>query len=268
MEEKMTRRYFRLHVVWAIYVVVAAGSAAHATGSRPLVAHVEATNGVTIGGVPARTRDALFAGDILDTPVEGSALVMFSPVSQATVLPQSSVQFRIDASGRPVGKMSSGTVLARGRGSNTVILKTPHYTVESVEHERADFLVALLPDQRTVIAARNSNIAITEPRSGEQYVLRAGNYIVIDASAAGLPGQEEEKNKQAPGKPAGQATPPPAPSQPPPKPAAKPVKTAWHIGSLSHGASIALILAAAGGAAGAAAAVAATGGPSASPSSP
>jgi hypothetical protein len=263
----MTRRYFRLHVVWAIHVVVSAGLAA-ATRSRPLVAHVEATNGVTIGGVPARTRDALFAGDVLETAVEGSALVRFSPISQATVLQESSVQFQIDSAGRPVGNMSSGIVLAQGLGRKTAILKTPRYTVRSGGHEPGDFLVALLPDQRTVIAARHSDIAITEPRSGEQYVLRAGNYIVIDASASGLPGQEEEKNKQAPGKPAGQATPPPTPSQPPPKPPTKPVKTAWHIGSLSHGASIALILAAAGGAAGAAAAAAASGGPSASPSSP
>jgi hypothetical protein len=264
----MSPHSFRRYGLWPILVIISVALLASASDSRQLVAPVESTNGVAISGVPARMHDALFSGDVLSTPVGASALVKFSSLSQATVLQESSVQFRLNAAGQPVAKISSGSMSARAAGKNAVILQTSKYTVEPVKEQLALYLVGVLPDQRTIVEARRGNVSITEQRSGETYLLRAGSYIVIDASAAGLPGQEEEKNKQAPGQPAGQATPPATPPSQP-KPPAKPAKQPWHIGSLSHGASIAVILGvAAGGAAGAVAAAAGGGGPSASPSSP
>jgi hypothetical protein len=254
-------------LLWAILLVASLTLVALAGDPRQLVAPVESTNGVAIAGAPARTHDALFAGDVLSTFEGASALVRFSSLSQATVLQESSVQFQLDPGGRPVAKISSGTVSARAVGKKILIIQTAKYTVEPDEENTAVYLVSVLPDQRTIVEARRGNVSITERRSGEAYMLKAGQYILIDASAAGLPGQEEEKNKQAPGQPSGQATPPPPPPQP--KPAPKPAKQPWHIGSLSHGASIAVILGvAAGGAAGAVAAAGGGGGQSASPSSP
>jgi hypothetical protein len=264
----MSSQPFCRRVAWAMSLIISLALLASASGPRQLVAPVESTNGVAIGGVPAQTHDAVFAGDVLSTPAGGSALVKFSSLSQATVLQDSSVQFRLDPAGRPVAKISSGTLSARAAGKNTIVVQTSKYTIQPARERAAVYLVGVLPDQRTLIEARRGDVSITEERSGEKYLLPAGKYILLDASAAGLPGQEEEKNKQAPGQPAGQVTPPPSPP-PKPKPAAKPAKQPWHIGSLSHGASIAVVLGiAAGGAAGAVAAAAGGGGPSASPSSP
>jgi len=264
----MLSQSFCRRIAWAISLIISLALLASASGSRQLVAPVESTNGVAIGGAPAQTHDALFAGDVLSTPEGASALVKFSSLTQATVLQDSSVQFRLDPSGQPVAKILSGTLSARAAGEKAVVVQTSKYRIEPAKGQAAVYLVGVLPDLRTIIEAHRGNVSITEERSGETYLLPAGKYILFDASAAGLPGQEEEKNKQAPGKPAGQVAPtPPPPSKP--KPAAKPAKQPWHIGSLSHGASIAVVLGiAAGGAAGAVAAAAGGGGPSASPSSP
>jgi hypothetical protein len=269
----MSSRFFCKQVSCVILCTALLAPVASAGGPRQLVAPVEATNGVAIAGVPAQTHDALFAGDVLSTSEGASALIRFSPLTQATVLQASSVQFELDSVGRPVAKISSGTVSARVSTAKMVIIQTAKYMVEPEKDSAAVYLVGVLPNQRTIVAARRGDVSITEARSGETYVLRAGRYIVVDASALGLPGQEQEQNKQAPGKPAGQAVPPSPPPQPQPKPPAKPAKQPWHIGSLSHGASIAVILGvAAGGAAGAVAAAAGGGGGGggqpASPSAP
>jgi hypothetical protein len=260
------------HIAWAIYFAISAACASSATGGRPAIAPVDATAGVVIGGVPARTHDALFAGDILETGAGSGAVVRFSPRARATVLQDSSVRFQLNAEGLPLAKVLSGTVMVLSAGKRPAIVETARYRVKPDGIQPSAFFVALLPDQRTVIAARHGGLDITEPRSGEHYVLSSGRYIVMDAAALGLPGQQPEKNQQAPGKPAGQAAPPPLQPHPQPatspNPPAKSAKQPWHIGSLSHGASIALILAAAAGAGGAVAAAAGGGGPSASPSAP
>jgi hypothetical protein len=236
---------------------------------RKFVGQVEATNGVAIGGWPARSHDALFSGDRVATSTDATALVKFSAFSQTSVLQQSSIRFQRDAAGRALAEVSSGMALTTTAGRKDLIIETAKYRVQPVEEKRTIYLVALLPDKSTLIAARQGDISITDIRSRKRYQLTSGRYIVFEASAAGLPGQEEEKNKEAPGKPAGQATPPPAPpSKPQPQPPPKPVKQPWHIGSLSHSASIAVILAAAGGAAGAVGIAAGGGGHSASPSTP
>lgn len=267
-------------LIKALFVVELCGSLTvqlSAGSARRLVGQVEATNGVAVAGWPAQSHDAVFSGDVLTTSEAATALVRFSALSQSTVVQHSSVRFGLTGAGRPLGDVASGMVLTTTAGRKGVIITTAKYKVEPVEEKRTIYLVGLLPDQRTVIAARQGDVSITDVRSKKHFQLATGRYIVIEAGAVGLPGQQQEENKQAPGKPAGQATPPPAP---PPKPAAKtqaqaqpqpppkPVKQPWHIGSLSHGASIALILAAAGGAGGAVAAAAGGGGASASPSTP
>lgn len=248
-------------------VQLSAGSA------RRLVGQVEATNGVAVAGWPAQSHDAVFSGDVLTTSEAATALVRFSALSQSTVVQHSSVRFGLTGAGCPLGDVASGMVLTTTAGRKGVIITTAKYKVEPVEEKRTIYLVGLLPDQRTVIAARQGDVSITDVRSKKHFQLATGRYIVIEAGALSLPGQQQEENKQAPGKPAGQAPPPPAPPAKPqaktqPQPPPKPVNQPWHIGSLSHGASIALILAAAGGAGGAVAAAAGGGGASASPSTP
>lgn len=228
--------------------------------ARPVMGRVVPTSGVALDGVILSGEDAVRSGDLLTTSRSASALVRFSATSQADVLEQSAVCFRQDSTGHPVAQMSYGKMLTTAAGKSAVVVETSKYRIEPAEQSRAIYFVAVLPGKNTVIAAQRGDVSITETGSRKSYLLSQGLYIEINASAAGLPGQEEEKSKQAPGKAAGQATPPP----PPPKPAKRP----WHIGSLSPGASAALVIAAVGGAGGAVAAATLGSGKSASPSAP
>jgi hypothetical protein len=256
---------------------------ASAGAARQWIGRVFSTSGVALAGSVVIREDGVFSGDLMTTSQGASALVRFSAFSQADIFELSSVRFELDPSGRPLAQISSGTLLAtsRGREKNAVVVETAKYRVEPAGQTRVLYLVAVLADRSTVIEAQRGRISITALRSGRSYVLGQGRYALIAPSAFGVPGQQEEKNEQAPAKPAGQAAPPSAPpeknQQAPGKQAAQaspppssplPVKQPWHIGSLSHGTSIAVILAAGGGAAAAAAVVASSGGAPASPSSP
>ena len=256
----MFSRGFCLRLSWAVLSTSLLASQGFAGAMGQFVGKVVPTSGVALSGTVINVVDAVRSGDLLTTSKAASALVRFSATSQANVLEQSSVRFERDAAGRPLARISSGMVLTTTAGTSAAVVETPKYRVEPVKQEKAIYFVAVLPDRRTIVAARRGDVSITEIGSGESYLLTEGLYITIDASAAGFPGQEEEKSKQAPGKPAGQAAPPP----PPPKPAKQP----WHIGSLSPGASAALVIAGVGGTAGAVAAATLGSGKSASPSAP
>jgi hypothetical protein len=72
------------------------------------------------------------------------------------------------------------------------VVKTSTYRVEPQGEGRAEFLVALLPDKRTIVEAQHGKVTITETRSGESYTLAEGLRAEIPASATGFPGQQEE----------------------------------------------------------------------------
>lgn len=265
----MLFRRFRVGILCAVFIAGGAALQGRDTGARRLVGLVESSDGVAIAGMPARSRDAVFSGESLDTSAAARALVRFRDRSQANILQDSSIRFGINAAGRPLARISSGMVMMRAVGARQPVIETAKYRVQADDPAHSIYLVGILPDQSTVVAARRGAVSIEEVQSKESYVLTAGHYVLIEPFASGLPGQQQEQNKQAPGKAAGQATAPRSPNAPPPKRAPKPVKQPWHIGSLSHGSSIALLVAAAAGAGGAAAAAGAGGGGApASPSVP
>ena len=247
-----------------IWVFLSAGLLAlqgFAGVAPPVMGRVVPTSGVVLQGMLLSGEDAVRSGDLLTTSAAARALVRFSADSAAEILEGSSVRFRQGIQGHPLIQLSYGQVLAASAGNSAAVVETPRYRIEPATQSKSIYLVAILPDKSTLIAARQGDVSIAETRSGKTYSLAQGLYIAIDASAAAFPGQEEEKSKQAPAKSAGQAAPPP----PPPKPAKQP----WHIGTLSPGASTALVIAAVGGAGGAIAAATLGGsGKSASPSAP
>ncbi|MGH9469984.1 MAG: hypothetical protein ACRD1N_06545 [Terriglobia bacterium] len=249
-------------------------------GSKRILGAVVATAGVTVGGVAVHGDNAVLAGDLLNTPAGASASVKFPGARQVEVLPESSVRFLLDAAGRPLAQISAGTVVTTTTEKGAVIVKTAKYDIAPTGRQRVVYFVGVLPDHATVIGARRGAVAITDARSGQIYMLAPGHYVAFSPTASGLPPQQQEQSQQAPGKPAGQGAPPaPQPEKsvqapgkqagsaaPPPPPPAPPP---WHIGSLSHGASIGVVIAVAAGAAGGALAAASGGGGApASPSAP
>jgi len=200
-----------------------------AADRRQVVGRVVASYGVTLEGVSVLNEDTILAGDLLKTPKAGNALVKFSPASRANIAEETSVRFGY-AGKNPLAQLSLGTIVTTTQSNDGLVVETPKYRVEPAEQGKAVHVVAVLRDDGTVVEARHGGVSITEISSGQRYVLPEGKYAKIAASSVGVPPQENQGDQQ--GSTGGRSK----------------KRGAWHIGSLSHGASIAVVALAAAGA--------------------
>jgi hypothetical protein len=201
-------------VVWALVMGWLFGLPLRAADGRQVVGRIISSSGATLEGVPIPNENTILAGDLLRTPKGGAALVKVSPTTQTSIAGETSVRFGY-AGGNPLAQLSLGTIVTTTQIKEALIVETPKYRIEPAEQGKATHVVAVLPDEGTVVAARHGGVSITEISSGQRYVLPEGKYAEIAASSVGVPPQE---------------------------------KRGWHIGSVSHGASIAVVTAAAAGA--------------------
>jgi hypothetical protein len=186
-----------------------------------VLGRVVASPGVSLGGVLIPNEGTVQAGDLLATPKGGNALVKLSPTTEANLAEETSVRFGY-AAGNPTAQLSLGTIVTTTQSKGGLIVETPKYRIEPAEQEKVTHVVAVLTDGGTVVAARRGGVSITEISSGQRYVLPEGKYAEIAASSAGVPGQGGGGRPRRGG--------------------------GWHIGSLSHAASIGVVLGAAAGA--------------------
>ena len=238
----MRRTTWRLYLSTLLAMQLAAGGGLALPGGTPVIGHVIVSSKATVGEVPLPGEGNLLNNDQVRTGKDGRAVVDFPEKVRAAVGEETSVRFR-SAAGRLIADLDAGTVITLKQEQAALRVETPKYSVEPKEGGKAVYMVALLPDRSTTVAARFGNVLITEKASGHRYELREGFYASISAAATGVPaapGQEKEGSKPAPEQPSAPASaPPPAP---PPKPP-------WHIGTMSPGASVAVLAAVAGGAA-------------------
>jgi hypothetical protein len=246
----MQRPLEQLIISTMLAIQLAAGGGIAFPGGAPVIGQVITASKTSVGDVPLPGDGTLLDSDWVRTGKGGRALVDFPGNIRAAIAEETQVRFR-SAGGRLVADLSSGTVIAQKQTQAALRVETTKYAVEPKAGGRAVYLVAMLPDRSTTVAATLGNVVITERASGLRYELREGSYASIAASAVGVPaapGQEKEESKPAPEEPAPPAT------APPPKPP-------WHIGTMSPGASVAVVAGVVGGAvAGAAAAFAGGGG--------
>ncbi len=242
-------------IIWNL-VASLSGLPLAVAANHQVIGKVVSSSAASLGGIAIPNGGTILIGDTLSTEKGGGALVNLSPTTQASLAEQTSVCFQ-NVDGHLSARMSLGTIVTETLGKDVLVVETPKYKIEPGTQGKAIYLVSVLPDKSTLVAARYGTVAITENRSGHSYLLLTGQYAAIPASSSGVPGQEKEETKQEPGKQAGQAT-------------EEVTEEPWHIGSLSHSASIAVVGAGVGG--GVAAAVAAAsgggGGHPASPSRP
>ncbi|MBI4166171.1 MAG: FecR domain-containing protein [Acidobacteria bacterium] len=246
----MRRTVWRLFLSTLLATQLAAGGGIALPGGVPVIGQVIISSNAAVGDVVLPGEGTLLENDLVSTGKDGRAVVDFPEKVRAAVGEETKVRFR-NTAGRLVAALDSGTVITLKQEKADLRVETPKYSVEPIGRGRAIYVVALLPDRSTTVAARFGNVLITEKASGLRYELREGSYASISAAATGVPGapgQEKEASK-------------PAPEQPPTPASAPPPKPPWHIGTMSPGASAAVIAAVAGGAiAGAAAAFAGGGG--------
>lgn len=183
-------------VVWALVMGWLFGLSLRAADGRQVLGRVVASSGVTLEGVPIPNEDTILAGDLLTTPRGGTALVKFSPTSQANIAEVTTVRFGY-AGANPLAQISSGTMVTTTLGTEALIVETSKYRIAPAEQGKAIHVVAVLPDETTVVAARYGGVSITEISSGLRYVLPEGKYAAIPASSVGVPSQEKAGGERA-----------------------------------------------------------------------
>lgn len=139
--------------------------------------------GVTIPGQGTLTSDA-----VLSTAKGGSAWVRFSDNTQAGLSEQTSVRFRSDGD-MVLGHISSGAIAAKSLGQKALVIETPNFKIEPTPGGRVLYVVAMLPDNSTIVSARRGNVEVTETASRKKHLVPEGHYARISNAAAGAPGQ-------------------------------------------------------------------------------
>jgi ferric-dicitrate binding protein FerR (iron transport regulator) len=132
----------------------------------------------------------ILSGDAVKVGESGSVLLSLTPGGRAVLAEETHVRFS-SANGDIVAQLLSGALAVDKEDKDPIVVKTSRYNVESQGGGRTEFLVALLPDEKTIVEAQHGKVAITETRSGESYTLAEGHRAEIPASAEGFPGQQQ-----------------------------------------------------------------------------
>jgi ferric-dicitrate binding protein FerR (iron transport regulator) len=196
-EEKLAR--FAL----AMFMGLSAFSLARG-GTPDVVGKVVRSSNATVDGGTLLSNGTILSGDAVMVGEGGSVLLSYSPTGRAVLAPATHVRFS-SAKGNIVAQLLSGTLAVAREHKDAFVVKTGTYRFEPQGEGKAEFLVELLPDQRTIVEAQQGRVAITETSSGERYTLAEGLRAEIPAFATGFPGQEDKGTSQAIGQVAASA---------------------------------------------------------------
>ncbi len=177
-----------------------------------VIGKIVGSSGAFLDEIKIPNEGTILTGDRLKTEKGGGALVRLSATTQVSLSEETAVLFYKNADKVSV-KVSSGTLLVETLGNNPAVVETAQYVTEPAEQGKAIYLVAVLPDKSAVITARRGKVSIREASTGRSYLVPEGYMAVPAGNPSGIPGQEKEEPKQAPGAPAGPSTeePPNAP---------------------------------------------------------
>jgi len=159
-----------------------------------VVGEVVNSSNATVEGGTLLSNCMIFSGDAINVGEGGSVLLSFSPTGRASLAGSTQVRFS-GAEGNIVAQLLSGTLAVKRENKDAFVVKTSTHRVEPKGEGMAEFLVALLPDKRTIVEAQHGKVAITETRSGESYTLAEGLLAEIPASPSGFQGQAEEQGE-------------------------------------------------------------------------
>jgi hypothetical protein len=210
--------------------------------NHAILGMVAGSEDATLGEIALPNTGTILNNDLLTTGQQGQALLEFFPAGRATVFASTWICFRKEGN-RVTAEITLGAMVVE---SQDLMVTTSNYRIAPAGQEMTIFYVALMPDRSTVVAARRGRVAIAEGRSGPTYFLPEGQYASIPATAPTLPGQPDHGKKKSSKSPTG----------------------TWHIGSLSHKASLGVVAAIAAGVAGWTAIPLSAGGHVASPIAP
>jgi ferric-dicitrate binding protein FerR (iron transport regulator) len=159
-----------------------------------VIGKVVSSSNATVEGCTLLSNGTILSGDAVSVGEGGAVLLNFSPGGRAALAAATQVRFS-SAKGNIEAQLLGGTLAVERENNDALVVKTSTHRFQPQGEGRAEFLVALYPDQRTIVEAQHGKLAITDNRSGESTTLAEGLRAEIPAPAAGFPGQNEEPSK-------------------------------------------------------------------------
>jgi ferric-dicitrate binding protein FerR (iron transport regulator) len=160
-----------------------------------VIGRVVSSSNATVEGSTLLSNGTILSGDAVSVGEGGAVLLNFSPGGRAVLAAATQVRFS-SARGNIEAQLLAGTLAVERENQDGVVVKTSTHKFQPQGEGRAEFLVALYPDQRTIVEAQHGKLAITDSRSGESYTLAEGLRAEIPASATGFPGQQEPASNE------------------------------------------------------------------------
>ena len=159
-----------------------------------VVGRVVNSYNATVEGTALLSNGTVLSGEAVNVGEGGSVLLSYSPTGRASLAESTQVRFS-GAEGNIVARLLSGTLAVKKERTDAFVVKTSTYRVAPKGDGTAEFLVALLPDKRTIVEAQHGQVAIVETRSGESYTLAEGLLAQIPAPATRTPGQSQDQGE-------------------------------------------------------------------------
>lgn len=175
-------------MIWGLVIFTMFSTYAWALDRTPdVVGKVVNSSHATIEGDTLLSNGTILSGDAVSVGEGGSVLLSYSPTGRAALAALTQVRFS-RAQGNIVAQLLAGTLTVERENRDAFVVKTSAYRVAPQGKGRAEFLVALLPGNRTIVEAQHGMVAITETRSGERYTLAEGLRAEINAAGTQIPG--------------------------------------------------------------------------------
>jgi len=163
-----------------------------AVGRMPdVVGKVVSSSNATVEGSVLLSNRTIFSGEAVDVGEGGAVLLSYSPTGRAVLAASTHVRFN-GGKGNIVAQLLSGTLAVEREKKDAFVVKTSTYKFAPQSEGRTKFLVALLPDKRTIVEAQNGKVAITAAGSAGSYTLAEGLRAEISESEAQNPDQQKE----------------------------------------------------------------------------
>jgi hypothetical protein len=229
----MCKRFW-LAAVRVIVTLSLFNSTALGQKSATVIGQVVASAEVTQNGHPLPSGGTIFDGDLVTTAAAGHAVIKLSPTNQVTLNENTIVRFARVVE-RTWLRLQKGTIAVENTGKDYAVVETPKFHVVPATEGTSKAYLGLMADNSTYIESAEGNVTIDEIKSGQSYVLPAGQSTMVPADSSGVPGLQPLRATPTPTPT--QSTPPSHP-QPPLAPRPHPHNTALLLG-ISAGAGIA-----------------------------
>jgi hypothetical protein len=189
--------------------------AALAQETPAVIGQAVVSTGTTQNGISLPSGGTIFDGDLIATDASGRAVIKLSPTSQVTLNENTAVRFARVVE-RTWLRLQKGTIVVENTGKGFAVVETPKFHILPALEGNSKVYVGLMADNSTYLESAEGNVTIDDIKSGQSYVLPAGQSTLVAADASGVPGLQAQAIAPAPPAKETVPTPPPPALQKPP----------------------------------------------------